>query len=291
MLVLVLIEVLCVLYLVIPGYRAYQIMHPPRLPLSVTPHDMGLDYQDVIFSTADDVNLTGWYIPSRNRAGIIAIHGGDGNRTHMLYHAEVLALEGYGVLLFDLRAHGESGGKYYIAGNASLDVQAAVDYLLSRPEIDAQRIGGVGLSMGGTVLIQGAALTPSLRAVVSDGAEGCTLDDYLSPMPPEYRKLWFMIPNVWMIDRYLELLSGVQATPIKELVQQISPRPILFISTGEGTEQFMNRQFYEHAGPTAQLWELPQTQHTDGLFAYPEEYQERMLSFFNMHLMQIGVVQ
>ena len=52
----------------------------------------------------------------------------------------------------------------------------------------------------------------------------------------------------------------------------------------------MNRQFYEHAGPTAQLWELPQAQHTGGLFAYPNEYGEWMLSFFNVHLLQIGVV-
>ena len=286
MLVLVFIEVLFVVYLVIPGYRAYQITHPPRLAVSVTPADMGIDYENVRFLTADGVNLAGWYIPSHNGAAIIAIHGGDGNRTHMLYHAEALAREGYGVLLFDLRAHGESGGEYFMAANASLDVQAAVSYLGGRVEVDPQRIGGVGLSLGGMVLIQGAAATPALRAVIADGADAGKVDDVLSPMPPEYRGLWFMIPEMWMTDRFVELMSGVRATPVKELVAHVSPRPILFVSTGQGAEQFMNRQFYEHAGPTAQLWELPEAGHTGGIFAYPKEYKERMVSFFNANLLE-----
>lgn len=89
-----------------------------------------------------------------------------------------------------------------------------------------------------------------------------------------------------MTDRFIELICGVRLTPIKELVTQIAPRPILFISAGRGTEQFMNRQFYEHAGPTAQLWELPEAGHTGGIFAYPEEYTERMTSFFNANLLE-----
>ena len=48
----------------------------------------------------------------------------------------------------------------------------------------------------------------------------------------------------------------------------------------------MNRQFYEHAGPTAQLWELPEAGHTGGIFAYPKEYGERMVSFFNTTLLE-----
>jgi len=286
MLILVLIEALLVVYVVIPGYRAYQITHPPRLAVSVTPADVGIDYEEVRFPTTDGVNLAGWYVPSHNGAAIIAIHGGNGNRTHMVYHTEVLAQEGYGVLLFDLRAHGESGGEFFKAANSSLDVQAAVSYLQSREEVDPQRIGGVGLSLGGMVLIQGAAATPAIRALIADGADAGKLEDVLSPMPPEYRKLFFMVPEVWMTDRFLELMSGVRATPIKELVTQISPRPILFISAGQGTEQFMNRQFYEHAGPTAQLWELPETEHTSGIFAYPNEYGERMISFFNTTLFE-----
>lgn len=148
MLILVLIEALLVVYVVIPGYRAYQITHPPRFAVSVTPADMGIDYENVRFPTADGANLAGWYIPSRNGAAIIAIHGGDGNRTHVIYHAEALARHGYGVLLFDLRAHGESGGDYFMAADSSSDVQAAVSYLQNRPEVDAQRIGGIGLSLG-----------------------------------------------------------------------------------------------------------------------------------------------
>ena len=234
MLILVLIEALLVVYVLIPGYRAYRITHPPRFAVSVTPADVGIDYEEVRFPTTDGVNLAGWYIPSRNGAAVIAIHGGDGNRTHMVCHMEVLAREGFGVLAFDLRAHGESGGEFFMAANASLDVQAAVSYLQSREEVEPQRIGGVGLSLGGMVLIQGAAATPAIRAVIADGADAGKLEDVLSPMPPEYRRLWFMVPEVWMTDRFLELMSGVRATPMKELVAQVSPRPILVSSQYSG---------------------------------------------------------
>lgn len=203
---------------------------------------------------------------------------------HMLRHAAILARHGYGVLLFDLRAHGESGGDYYPFANDNLDIIAATDYLQNRPEVDPQRIGGIGISLGAMEIIQGAAQEQAIQAVISDGTDAVKLDDYF-PWPPQYLMTGFMIPNIWMTDRFIERMSGAPVTPMKQLVTEITPRPILFISTGQDDEQFMNRRLYQLAGPTAQLWELPDTPHGGGLSTHPEEYAQRMLSFFDTSLL------
>jgi pimeloyl-ACP methyl ester carboxylesterase len=282
-LVLVLIEILVIFYVLLPLYRAYLITHPTRNPVTTTPSDLGMSYEAITLTTNDGIHLAGWYIPSHNGAAIIAIHESNGNRTYMLHHAEILAQHGYGVLLIDLRAHGESSGDYYPFTNDILDIIAAIDYLQNRPEIDPRCIGGIGVSLGAMVIIQGAAQEQAIQAVISDGTGAVKLDDYF-PLLPQYLPMGFMIPNIWMTDRFIELMSGVPGTPMKQLVTEIAPRPILFISTGQDDEQFINRRLYQLAGPTAQLWELPDTIHAGGLSAHPEEYTQRILYFFDTNL-------
>ena len=285
MLVLVLSELLLIFYVLIPLYRAYLITHPTRNPVTTTPSDLGLSYETITLKTSDGIHLAGWYIPSHNGAAIIAIHESNGNRTHMLPYAEILAQHGYGVLLIDLRAHGESSGDYFPFTNDKLDIIAAIDYLQNRPEVDPERIGGMGVSLGAMVIIQGAAQEQAIQAVISDGSDAVKLEDYF-PLSLKDLPMGFMIPNIWMTDRFIELMSGVPGTPMKQLVTEIAPRPILFISTGQDDEQLINRQLYQLAGPAAQLWELPDTTHAGGISTHPEEYAQRMLSFFDTNLLK-----
>ena len=137
------------------------------------------------------------------------------------------------------------------------------------------------------VLLYAAAKIRGLRAVIVDGVEAGRTEDYLDPLPPEFRPVFFMTPIPWMTDRMIELFSGVQAAPpLKEEVTKIAPRPILFISSGMGAEQFQTRKFYKNAGPTAQIWELPDVGHCQGFNAYRAEYTERMVVFFDQYLLE-----
>ncbi len=284
-LLLVFIDVLLVIYLFLPIYRAYQITHPVRSPVTITPSDIDVEYEAVNLTTADGVQLAAWYVPSQNGAAIIALHGGNGNRAHVLNHIQRVVEHGYGVLMFDLRGHGESGGEQFPAANDSLDVEAGVNYLQTRPDVNPDKIGGLGLSLGAVVMIQGAAKNSDIKAVIVDGTDATRLNDYF-PLPSRYWGSSIMVPHIWMIDRFIGLFSGQQTTATKELVQIISPRPILFISTGQDLEQFVNQRFYEHAGPFAELWEMPEIGHLGGLSAYPEEYTQRIITFFDTHLFE-----
>ena len=81
----------------------------------------------MILTTDDHLKLAAWYVPSHNRAAIIAVHGFNGNQTHTLIHTQALAEHGYGVLMLDMRAYGESGGELFAASwNSDRDVMAAV---------------------------------------------------------------------------------------------------------------------------------------------------------------------
>src|SRR4029079_2588083 len=69
-----------------------------------------LPHQTVTFPAADGTKLGGWYIPSKNGAAGIVVHGGGGDRTGSLRHARLLSSLGYGVLLYDSRGRGTSEG-------------------------------------------------------------------------------------------------------------------------------------------------------------------------------------
>jgi len=278
--ILVLVEVLLVMYVLIPLWGAYHDTHPVRVAIEGSPSDMGLTYEDAVFPTADGLTLRGWYIPSQNGAAIIALHGSNGNRVQTLLHAFVLAEHGYGVLLFDLRAHGESEGGFFPVTNDSEDVKAAVRYLRGRQDVDPERIGGVGLSLGAHVLLQAAAEEPAIKALISDGASHNKLDDLL-PLPSEYRLMYAAAPMWWMMDRLTALTTGIQAQTFGILVERIAPRPILFISSSAEPEPFTNRRLFQRASHNSQLWELPDTEHVGGIFKHPQEYEQRMIDFFD----------
>ena len=92
----------------------------------------------------------------------------------------MLARHGYGVLLFDRRGEGRSEGQPNIFGwGGDEDIKAAIRYLQTRGDVDPKRIGGIGLSVGGELMLEAAAETKDLAAVVSEGAGARTMREEL----------------------------------------------------------------------------------------------------------------
>ena len=96
----------------------------------------------------------------------------------MLVVADYLTKRGVAVLRVDDRGVGLSTGKYAQAtlNDMAEDVLASVDYLRSRPEIDASRIGVIGHSSGGRIAAVAASRSTSLAFVVMLGGPGLTLE-------------------------------------------------------------------------------------------------------------------
>jgi len=153
-------------YMVVyPVSESYVVTHASRAYVPAA--NPGTPYQDVSFTTSDGLRLEGWYVPTKNGATVVIVPGRKGPQKP----ARLLAEHGFGVLLFDRRGEGESEGDPNGFGWAGTrDVRAAIAFLRGRPEVDESRIGGLGLSVGGEILLQAAAETDDLRAVVSEGA-------------------------------------------------------------------------------------------------------------------------
>ena len=151
---------------------------PPTEVDTATPASLGMAYEDVTFPAADGTELSGWYVESANGAAVVLLHGAGSTRSAVLDHAAVLAGHGYGVLLYDARGHGRSGGQPMDFGwYGDEDVRGAVSFLQADPDVDPARIGAVGMSMGGEQAIGAMAGNDDLRAVVAEGATGRVAED------------------------------------------------------------------------------------------------------------------
>jgi pimeloyl-ACP methyl ester carboxylesterase len=202
-------------------------------------------------------------------------------------HAEILAHSGYGVLLYDLRGSGKSEGDIRTFGWLDVDdVAAALTFLQNRDDLDPQRIGMMGFSLGGQIALRAAVQMDEIRAVVADGP---SLANYRDTPPPVSLFDWVLRVDNWLILKFLEWRTGTPAPPaVVEVIADIAPRPILLISTGQDIEQRMARYYYEQAGYPKTLWEIPETDHGGGLAARPDEYKERIVLFFDKVLLGDG---
>ncbi len=258
---------------------ALAVVYWPRTDCCDSRPDLGREYEDVEFTTAAGDTLEGWYVPSENGAAIIALHGSFGNRTGMVGQARMLADHGYGVLLFDL-----SADNWIWGWDAETDVAAAIAYLQTRPDVDPDRIGGLGSSLGAEALLQSAARVEGLRAIVADGA-GIRSENEFQQL--EDNKDRDQTIPYWLMTNVVELLSGQDAPPaLNELTPQIAPCAMLLIaSDGRPSEIELNRLFYAAANEPKELWELENTGHTQGFKKHREEYEARVIAFFDAWLL------
>jgi len=196
----------------------------------------------------------------------------------------MLVRHGYGVLLFDRRGEGASDGDPNVFGwNGERDLHAAVNYLRSRPDVDATRIGGIGLSVGGEMLIHAAAHSDAFRAIVAEGASGQSArDDYANHGLPN------ALLNSGVVTVATALFSGDLPPPsLKSEVRRIAPRAAFFVygENGQGgSEERPNRGFYAAAGHPKAIWEVPEGQHIAGITTRPDEYERRVIGFFDREL-------
>ncbi len=159
-----------------------------RRPITRTPADAGLPYEDVVFPSADGVELRGWFLPQERRDGgaapaIAFVHGWPWNRlgneaglmpfadrsVDFLVPAKALHGAGFQLLLFDLRNHGESGtaAPVTLGLHEARDVVGAVRLLRGRPDVDGSRIGLLGTSMGGNAVLYAIPDCQPIAAAIS----------------------------------------------------------------------------------------------------------------------------
>lgn len=268
-----------------PIYMGYLYTRPPRIKIfSFTPALLGVPYEDVRLKASDGVSLVGWYVHSRNSAAVILLHGHSGNRLAVLPPAEALIEAGYGVLMFDLRAHGSSGGKRFARSQQLVDdVLTAVAFLSHRPEVNAAGIGVFGVSVGGTMALHAAARTVAIRAVAVDGPAPAVVDDMPTPASLVDRLLR------WPMQKYFMKVSAFfgderPLASMADVLSRLAPRPLLFIAPGRGLIQRLVRRLHAAAPAPKSLWAIPAATRGAGWTARPDEYGQHLVRFFDYAL-------
>ena len=258
---------------------------PPAAVASGAPE--GLGGSEVSFTTADGVELAGWWVPSANGAAVVLRHGSGSDRSAVVPHGRVLADHGYGVLLVDARGHGRSGGRAMDLGwYGDLDTVAAVDFLVAQPGVDPARIGIVGLSMGGEEAIGAAAVDPRLVAVVAEGATGRTRADK-AWLSEEYGAAGTVQELIDRLTYALVELFTDAPTPksVRDAVSTPPARPILLIAAGEAPDEAHVAERLAAAAPaTTEVWVVPGAGHTAALTTEPGQWEARVTAFLDAHL-------
>jgi dienelactone hydrolase len=281
---LIVVGILVVAQLVLfPVALSYVITHVARAHVPAA--NLGAPYEPVELTTSDGLRLRGWYIPSRNGAAVISFPGRASSQTR----AKMLARHGYGVLLFDRRGEGESEGDPNLLGwQGERDVHAAVAYLRGRPDVDPERIGGIGLSVGGEMMIEAAAESPSLKAIVSEGASGRSVRDILANPDTS----WTEVLGMGVMTAATALFTDdLPPADLQGLVPKISGATFfVYGEEGQPAERPANEAFYAAARGPKELWEVPGSGHMKGIEAQPAEYERRVVGFFDRTLLTARAV-
>ena len=268
-----------VMFVVGPAVAATNV---PRPELGATPASVGLTYEDVTLRTSDGVSLAGWYVPSTQRAAVVVLHGAGSTRSDVLAQAAVLADAGFSVLLVDARGHGASGGRAMDFGwQGDADIAAATGYLASRPDVDPDRIGAVGMSMGGEEAIGATATNPLLRAVVAEGATARMAADesWLSDRYGLRGAFQEQLERTqdWVTDALTE--ASVPASLRAAVEASGSTRYLLITAGTEPDEGYAASHVAAGAADRVQVWTVKDAGHTEGLEVAPDEWAGQVVTF------------
>lgn len=255
---------------------------------TATPADRGLTFFDAAFSTDDGVPLSGWYIPSHNGAAVVMVHGASTTRSQLLDYALVLARRGFGVLLYDSRGHGRSGGRAMEYGwLGDHDVSAAVTYASRQLDVHPGWVGAVGVGLGADQVLGASVADQRIKAVVADGATGRAISDgaWLPKGP-----LGWVRRGVDAVAYSSASLLSNSAPPesLRQAVAGTAPRPVLLVAgDGSGSGEADAARWIESGAPNStQLWISPGAGRGAAFPAHPQQWEAVVVKFLTTTLLK-----
>ena len=276
--------VLVVWSVLVPAVYATNVGPVP--PGGRDPGDVGLAFDDVLLRTDDGTLLAAWWVPTENGAAVALLHGAGSTRADVLDEAVVLAGAGYGVLLPDATGHGDSGGQAMDLGwLGDEEAAAAVSFLVGEPAVEADRVGVVGLSMGGEQAIGAAAADPRIAAVVAEAATGRQVADKTWYADEHGLRGSIQVSLEWVQTRLTDLLTSASPpTPLAHGVRD-SDTAFLLVAAGDVADEGEVAERLQDVAPDrVEVWEVDGSPHVGGLATDPEVWEAQVLAFLDQHL-------
>ena len=263
-------------WILLLGRLSLKYVNGLTLPVCISGASAPAGFETVTLQTPDGFSLRGWFHPPANGALILLLAGNGGSRDAMLPDALLLGRHGYGSLTLDYRSC--AGGRSSLGYHESEDLRMMARYAASRPGVT--RLGALGFSAGSVAVIRGAARLPVIRAVVAEG-NYYNLDYEIRNAPAAPLSLEWQIQNLVVLSyRGLVGVWPEEVSPVSDL-PAISPRPLLMIF---GEKETANDRAYDQfaaAGEPKYMWVVPGVGHGGYAQAWPEEYEARVIQFFD----------
>jgi len=246
-----------------------------------------LNAQNVSFPSASGSEIHAWFARGKVGAGaVLLLHGVGSNRTSMGGRAIFLHDLGFTVLAPDFQAHGESSGEHVTYGaRESLDAAAAMKYL--RTNVPGERIGVIGISMGGAAALLGGgplaadafvleSVYPTIRQAVDD-----RLETWLGPLGGIAR---LFTPGLIALFKSETGVTETELQPIARIGEIHAPLLLITGTADPYTPLAEADSLFAHAPAPKLFWALCGAGHED-LYAYqPIEYRRLVGSFLAEHL-------
>lgn len=281
---------------------------PP--PLAMGPVDFKrLIGEEVRFRSFDGTSLRGMYLRTTNptpwRGTIVFCHEYGSDMYSCARYTRPLLETGFDIFTFDFRAHGESSnrGKYrplqWPSDKELEDVLGAVGHVETILAADGKpmQIGLFGISRGAGAGLLAASSTPSIRAIVCDGAF-CT-DTTLIALMKRWARIFARVKLVydnhsesfwrllvWMLIRFAQPRLGCKYLSVSKALRQMRSRPIFFIHGGKDSYIRVDQTqlLYDRAPMPKYLWIVPEAKHNQSVILEPNSYAARTTAFFQKHL-------
>lgn len=290
-------------------FFARQMIRPARARLWATPADAGMEYEDVEFPARDGLRLSGWFVTAEGGTGdrkpaIVLVHGWPWNRlgeaadtlmaningatpVDLLRLAHAVNEEGYHVLMFDLRNHGQSAESNAVTFGLqeSNDLLGALDYVAGRDDVDEERIGVVGFSMGANTLLYALPSADHIRAgvAVQPTSFGVFAPRYAQDLLGPLGK-----PVLALASHIYEQASRMPPSAIEPVFAAAgAPEdvPILYVQgKGDRWGSVSNVAHMADRTPGAVSPIFVETHHRYGGYRYVVDNPDVLLGFFSEHM-------
>jgi uncharacterized protein len=282
------------------------LLRPPRMTdgkalyllRRLSPNDLGLEFEPVEFVVRDEqsrrpLRLAGWWIPQANPSSkcAVMVHGYGDAKVGAIAWAPTLHALGFNILAIDLRAHGESGGRYATAGYWERhDLNQVINQLLAERPRQTRQLVLFGVSMGAAVAAATAVMREDLSAVVLE----CPFLDYRRAVAAHARQIGLPAGLLQRVAMGLaEWMSGANFDAVRpvELIPEI-PCPLMIVQSAadplvepehisvieEAARAHADRGLHTH------FWKVDDAYHVEALLGDQELYRQKLEHFFESAL-------
>jgi dipeptidyl aminopeptidase/acylaminoacyl peptidase len=267
------------------------IRQPDKRPVDASPYRF-TDFKEVAFPTRDGtLTVRGWYAAGAADAAtptVILVHGRASCRRdpNILLPAGMLHRAGFGVLLIDLRNHGDSDvddGRWAGGSKEFDDALGAWDWLVSTGH-DPRTIGLFGASLGGATVTIATGEEPRVAATWADSSPA-DIDQATAEYAESLGYPGWVATPATVMGRLIGEPTLATKSPSRE-VQGLAGRPF-FIVHGLADTTVLPHHAVDLAeaaylgGTSVEPWLVPGSAHTQEVFDEPDRYEARLLAFFS----------